>query len=159
MASATKAGNIFKGWNTKRNGTGEAFGEGSVPTDDITVYPVFAAACTIQVHQEDGTTTKLEVEKGQAIRENLPAAPTKEGYLFKGWNTSADGTGETVTADTVITENMDLYPIFEEDIPPVVEVRVVSEAAWNLCVSMERQRIKKNCTKPVIILESSECLQ
>ena len=125
VASATKAGNIFKGWNTKRNGTGEAFGEGSVPTDDITVYPVFAAACTIQIHQEDGTTTKLEVEKGQAIRENLPAAPTKEGYLFKGWNTSADGTGETVTADTVITENMDLYPIFEEDIPPVVEVRVV----------------------------------
>lgn len=125
VASATKAGNIFKGWNTKKNGTGEAFGEGSVPTDDITVYPVFAAACTIQIHQEDGTTTKLEVEKGQAIRENLPAAPTKEGYLFKGWNTSADGTGETVTADTVITENMDLYPIFEEDIPPVVEVRVV----------------------------------
>ena len=96
-----------------------------MPTDDITVYPVFAAACTIQVHQEDGTTTKLEVEKGQAIGENLPAAPTKEGYLFKGWNTSADGTGTTVTADTVITENMDLYPIFEEDIPPVVEVRVV----------------------------------
>lgn len=125
VASATKAGNIFKGWNTKKNGTGEAFGEGSVPTDDITVYPVFAAACTIQVHQEDGTTTKLEVEKDQAIGENLPAAPTKEGYLFKGWNTSADGTGETVTADTVITENMDLYPIFEEDIPPVVEVRVV----------------------------------
>ena len=125
VASATKAGNIFKGWNTKKNGTGEAFGEGSVPTDDITVYPVFAAACTIQIHQEDGTTTNLEVEKGQAIRENLPAAPTKEGYLFKGWNTSADGTGETVTADTVITENMDLYPIFEEDIPPVVEVRVV----------------------------------
>ena len=125
VASATKAGNIFKGWNTKKNGTGEAFGEGSVPTDDITVYPVFAAACTIQIHQEDGTTTKLEVEKGQAIRENLPAAPTKEGYLFKGWNTSADGTRETVTADTVITENMDLYPIFEEDIPPVVEVRVV----------------------------------
>ena len=125
VASATKAGNIFKGWNTKKNGTGEAFGEGSVPTDDITVYPVFAAACTIQVHQEDGTTTKLEVEKGQAIGEKLPAAPTKEGYLFKGWNTSADGTGTTVTADTVITENMDLYPIFEEDIPPVVEVRVV----------------------------------
>ena len=89
------------------------------------MYPVFAAACTIQIHQEDGTTTKLEVEKGQAIGENLPAAPTKEGYLFKGWNTSADGTGTTVTADTVITENMDLYPIFEEDIPPVVEVRVV----------------------------------
>ena len=125
VASATKAGNIFKGWNTKRNGTGEAFGEGSVPTDDITVYPVFAAACTIQVHQEDGTTTKLEVEKDQAIGENLPAAPTKEGYLFKGWNTSADGTGTTVTADTVITENIELYPIFEEDIPPVVEVRVV----------------------------------
>ena len=125
VASATKAGNIFKGWNTKKNGTGETFGEGSVPTDDITVYPVFAAACTIQIHQEDGTTTKLEVEKGQAIGENLPAAPTKEGYLFKGWNTSADGTGTTVTADTVITENMDLYPIFEEDIPPVVEVRVV----------------------------------
>ncbi|MFR8247899.1 MAG: leucine-rich repeat protein [Lachnospiraceae bacterium] len=124
VASATKAGNIFKGWNTKRNGTGEAFGEGSVPTDDITVYPVFAAACTIQVHQEDGTTTKLEVEKGQAIGENLPAAPTKEGYLFKGWNTSADGTGTTVTADTIITENMDIYPVYEENLPDVIKVLV-----------------------------------
>ena len=32
-------------------------------------------------------------------------------------------------------------------------------SGMNLCVSMERQRLKKNCTKPVIILESSECLQ
>ena len=125
VASATKAGNIFKGWNTKKNGTGEAFGEGSVPTGDLTVYPVFAASCTVQIHQEDGTTTTLEVEKDQAIGEKLPTAPEKEGYVFKEWNTSADGTGTTVTADTVINENMDLYPIFEEDIPPVVEVRVV----------------------------------
>ena len=139
VASATKAGNIFKGWNTKKNGTGEAFGEGSVLTDDITVYPVFAAACTIQVHQEDGTTTKLEVEKDQVIGENLPAAPTKEGYLFKGWNTSADGTGTTVTADTVITENIELYPIFEEDIPPVVEVRVV--------LDVDGQKIEVNVVK------------
>lgn len=42
---------------------------------------------------------------------------------------------------------------------PAPCVSAISEAAWNLCVSMERQRIKKNCTKPVIILESSECLQ
>ena len=118
VASATKAGNIFKGWNTKKNGTGEAFGEGSVPTDDITVYPVFAAACTIQIHQEDGTTTKLEVEKGQAIGENLPAAPTKEGYLFKGWNTSADGTGETVTADTLVSDDLEVYAIFEKTETP-----------------------------------------
>ena len=89
------------------------------------VYPVFAASCTVQIHQEDGMTTTLEVEKDQAIGEKLPTAPEKEGYVFKEWNTSADGTGTTVTADTVINENMDLYPIFEEDIPPVVEVRVV----------------------------------
>ena len=29
-------------------------------------------------------------------------APTREGYVFKGWNTKADGTGETVTGDTQI---------------------------------------------------------
>ena len=124
VASATKAGNIFKGWNTKKNGTGEAFGEGSVPTRDLTVYPVFAASCTVQIHQEDGTTTTLEVEKDQAIGEKLPTAPEKEGYVFKEWNTSADGTGTTVTADTIITENMDIYPVYEENLPDVIKVLV-----------------------------------
>ena len=124
VASATKAGNIFKGWNTKKNGTGEAFGEGSVPTRDLTVYPVFAASCTVQIHQEDGTTTTLEVEKDQAIGEKLPTAPEKEGYVFKEWNTSEDGTGETVTANTVITANMDIYPIYEENQPDVIKVLV-----------------------------------
>ena len=124
VASATKAGNIFKGWNTKKNGTGEAFGEGSVPTGDLTVYPVFAASCTVQIHQEDGTTTTLEVEKDQAIGEKLPTAPEKEGYVFKEWNTSEDGTGETVTANTVITANMDIYPIYEENLPDVIKVLV-----------------------------------
>ena len=39
----------------------------------------------------------------------VPAAPTRTGYKFDGWNTAADGSGEMVTASTVITANMVLY--------------------------------------------------
>ncbi|KAA1395795.1 InlB B-repeat-containing protein [Aeromicrobium ginsengisoli] len=32
----------------------------------------------------------------------FPAAPTKAGSVFAGWNTHADGSGTTVTADTIL---------------------------------------------------------
>ena len=39
----------------------------------------------------------------------LPIAPTLESFSFLSWNTEPDGTGETFTANTVVTENMTVY--------------------------------------------------
>ncbi|QNK57335.1 GLUG motif-containing protein [Paenibacillus sp. PAMC21692] len=45
---------------------------------------------------------------------------TKSGYLFQGWNTAADGSGETYQAqDTVtLTRDMVLYAIWRQSAPP-----------------------------------------
>lgn len=39
----------------------------------------------------------------------LPAPPEREGYIFSGWNTSADGTGTAFTAVTIVTESYTVY--------------------------------------------------
>ena len=69
--------------------------------------------------------TEVKVIKGEAIGSNLPVDPTKDGYTFKGWNTKADGMGEAVTAETVVTDEMEVYAVFEQNPAPIEEVKVV----------------------------------
>ena len=63
----------------------------------------------------DGATQVVKVEEGKAIGDKLPADPTKAGYTFTGWNTAIDGTGEAVTEDTVVSEDMTVYAVFKEN--------------------------------------------
>ena len=62
----------------------------------------------------DGQENPVKVVKGQSIGALMPKDPSKEGYTFKGWNTKKDGSGEVVTADTVVKEDMSVYAIFEK---------------------------------------------
>ncbi len=39
----------------------------------------------------------------------LPTAPGRAGYIFMGWNTEANGSGTTFTADTAITASITVY--------------------------------------------------
>ena len=61
-----------------------------------------------------GTPELIEVQvEIKAMPETLPAV-SREGYTFIEWNTSGDGSGETFDLETVITEDMTLYAIWEE---------------------------------------------
>ena len=129
-ADPEKDGYTFKGWNTKADGTGETVTAETVVTDEMEVYAVFEQnPAPIEevrvVFDVDGVKSEVKVVKGEAIGSNLPTDPTKEGYTFKGWNTKADGTGETVTAETVVTDEMEVYAVFEQNPAPIEEVRVV----------------------------------
>lgn len=58
----------------------------------------------------DGVYKQLEVEKdNNGVGNEWPTVPSRDGYVFIGWNTKADGTGETYTKDTVITGTVTLY--------------------------------------------------
>ena len=47
---------------------------------------------------------------GSANHFDLPTTnPTRTGYLFNGWNTKPDGTGEAFTAETDVTESLTVY--------------------------------------------------
>ena len=55
--------------------------------------------------------------------------PTRTGYLFNGWNTKADGTGDAFTATTDVKNNMTVYAQWKPD-----EAYAVKIAPMNLTV-------------------------
>ena len=61
---------------------------------------------------------------------NLPTTnPTRTGYLFNGWNTKADGSGDAFTATTDVKNNMTVYAQWKPD-----EAYAVKIAPMNLTV-------------------------
>lgn len=55
------------------------------------------------------------VRANTAIKDNsavMPADASKEGYIFKEWNTKEDGTGTAFTNETVVHTDMTVYAIY-----------------------------------------------
>lgn len=70
---------------------------------------------TVQIYNEDGdvvqSTQYLIKGQDKIIR---PATPTKTNWKFEGWYTAPAGSGTLWNFDTVVTENVNLYPFFKE---------------------------------------------
>lgn len=47
----------------------------------------------------------------------LPAAPSREGYTFTGWNTQSNGAGTAITAATAVTADMTVYAQWQQITP------------------------------------------
>ncbi|MCL2411459.1 MAG: InlB B-repeat-containing protein, partial [Treponema sp.] len=43
------------------------------------------------------------------VVETLPSPPTRQGWVFEGWNTASDGTGVAFTVPATITENITVF--------------------------------------------------
>ncbi|MCI8484217.1 MAG: hypothetical protein HFH41_07740 [Lachnospiraceae bacterium] len=91
--------------------------------------------CYINVHQEttyDGPEFTL-----------APApASAPEGYVFKGWNTKADGSGITYPADSLQTliQNTILYPDWADETAPVLGAASFSSGHKNFLDWIIRKR-------------------
>jgi len=59
-------------------------------------------------HTEASPPSKTVVPPETTI-DALPEEPTREGYIFLGWNTAADGSGAAFTADMLVRENLTVY--------------------------------------------------
>ncbi len=73
------------------------------------------AKCTVTFNANGGTTTvgTMTVDYGNSIGA-LPVA-TRDGYQFFEWNTSPDGFGMTVTADTAVVSDITVYARWRKD--------------------------------------------
>ena len=91
----------------------KAASEGAEP-EVLASMQVYYGHSAAQNCLSDGTT---------CLPKELPAAPTKEGYAFKEWNTKADGSGDVFGADTVVKGDLAVYPIYVVNTPPVLEVK------------------------------------
>ncbi|MCR5434014.1 MAG: InlB B-repeat-containing protein, partial [Bacteroidaceae bacterium] len=113
---------VFTGWNTKANGTGTAYanGQGITATGDMTLYAQWDHRDIYNVtFDANGGTGSMD---GQVFRkydpsQNLSACTfTREGYIFIGWNTRANGTGTAYTDEQniTVTGDMTLYAQWRE---------------------------------------------
>lgn len=79
---------------------------------------------TITFMNSNSTYATVEVKTGKSINsddlstEVMPANASKDGYLFKEWNTQADGKGIAFTGETLVNGNMTVYATFTEKPDP-----------------------------------------
>jgi uncharacterized repeat protein (TIGR02543 family) len=104
----------FGGWNTQADGLGSAFNASAAVTLDTTVYAVWnPKTYTVTFDKNGGDTAAsppaMTVTRPALSTGVLPAAPTRTGYNFAGWNTEADGSGAAFGSATAVAANMTVY--------------------------------------------------
>ena len=76
------------------------------------------------VNGKDTGYAAVKVEAGKKISDNsvpgqkMPAAPSKAGFSFKEWNTQEDGQGKAFTKDTVVSADMTVYAVYDQNAAP-----------------------------------------
>lgn len=119
MANTTRTGYTFLGWDTLVNGTGIRYTNGSIytmPTSNVTLYAIWIQRITVTYDTQGGSSaTATSGNLGANV--NLRGAPTRAGYTFIGWNTLADGSGESKNAGSsyaLPAGDVTMYAIWED---------------------------------------------
>lgn len=117
-----KSGYAFKEWNTSADGTGTSYKD----TDKINFDNVENSTFRLYAQWElESYYVTFNPNGGIGTMDNQSFVPnveqnlifnkfTKDGYIFKSWNTNADGTGASYKdGETIkITNNLTLYAIW-----------------------------------------------
>ena len=91
--------------------------------------------CTVTFNDDDAVVGSVRVRKGKSIAQGavngqvMPAAPSKKGYAFKGWNTKSDGTGDAFSATTVVNSDWSVYAVYSKNPEPQPEPKPEPEPA------------------------------
>ena len=106
LCKPTRSGYVFKGWNTKKDGTGTKVTATTKATENMTLYAIWNPKYTITYNSNGGKACN----PGTLVQENgkewgTLCVPTRTGYKFSGWK---DQNNESVTAETICKENLTL---------------------------------------------------
>ena len=113
-AFTAPAGKVFDSWNTAADGTGTKYMPQDAPAihENMTLFAQWVAApatkCTVTFDANGGTGAMdvLTADLGTTV--TLPASTfTRDGYVFAGWNTAADGTGTAIVNGGQLTLGSD----------------------------------------------------
>ncbi len=106
-------GFAFNGWSKSVSGTVVDLSQERMPSHNVSYYASWTPGnYTINWYNNDGTDDVLitEFEFGQQII--APESPTRKGYLFAGWGTSADAVEPLADLGTVTVNGADFYAIW-----------------------------------------------
>ena len=117
--SFTDVGYTFTGWNTSIDGSGTEYVDGSMYSfgADIGLYaqwianPVVHTVTFFENSSASDTVTAFETGiSPQSLTSNQDLNPTftDAGYLFDGWNTSADGSGTPYSDGSIFSFSSDI---------------------------------------------------
>ncbi|MBO5847093.1 MAG: InlB B-repeat-containing protein, partial [Bacteroidales bacterium] len=105
-------GYLFSGWNTEADGSGTSYSDKQIisVTQDLTLYAQWKRGLYTVTFDANGGTGFMSAQTfeggvSQALSTNVF---TREGFLFDGWNTMADGSGTSYTDKEVISLTTDL---------------------------------------------------
>ena len=108
------SGKVFDSWNTTADGTGTKYMPQDAPAihENMTLFAQWVAApatkCTVTFDANGGAGSMdvLTADLGTTV--TLPASTfTRDGYVFAGWNTAADGTGTAIVNGGQLTLGSD----------------------------------------------------
>jgi uncharacterized repeat protein (TIGR02543 family) len=117
---------VFGGWNTKADGTGDAYAASTsyTPASNITLYAKWNPVYTITFDSKSGSAVASIEQSTSGGSIAKPTDPTRTGYTFGGWATTDGGT-TAVTWPRTPTADETLYAIWTE----VVAVQYT--VTWN----------------------------
>ncbi|MGW8114807.1 YDG domain-containing protein [Caproicibacterium sp. NSD3] len=110
--SATLSGGVIKGGDGGVSAEKVGLSGGSIYPNSVT-NTVYKTVC---FSANGGSANTYAMHTDSKVG-TLPASnPTRDGYTFQGWNTSPDGTGYTVTANTSLNSTVNtFYAIWKQD--------------------------------------------
>ncbi|MDR1586071.1 MAG: InlB B-repeat-containing protein [Treponema sp.] len=116
MPSAALIGSVFGGWYSEEDGGGTQFYGYTPVTGNMTVYAKWTLDTgidyTVTFNADGGSPTghqETVTNGGSVGSSNMPANPTKGGYVFGGWYTAVNGGGTPFTAETTVIDDITVY--------------------------------------------------
>ena len=111
LCITTKENYVFKGWNTKKNGSGSTITEHTLVGDrDVNAYAIWNPIYTLTFNEDGGTICNPKtIDKENGEKWGTLCETSKTGYAFKGWTTKKDGKGSKITKNTYAEKNITAY--------------------------------------------------
>jgi len=91
-----REGYLFSGWNTQASGQGTPYSNGQqYPfSSAVTLYAQWTQIATVTYDANEGEGT-MSPQQSQTAANLTPNEFTRDGFRFAGWNTEADGSGDS----------------------------------------------------------------
>jgi uncharacterized repeat protein (TIGR02543 family) len=108
LPTPIKESYAFEGWFTAATG-GTAVNTGTAFSEAATVYAQWTLIHTVAFNANGGTVTPASDATGVGGKLSSLPTPTKSGYTFNGWFTTATDDGTAVTTSTVFSANATVH--------------------------------------------------